>query len=1681
MPKNKKILLGLAIFFAAGALIFAGGPKRKKLIDPSQAPKPYADSEVLVKFKEVMGRINVTDFAANQGLVVKKRFDLLSSMKGQQIVLLKSKVKIDAQILAKKLSADPRVVYAHPNYRREMAATPNDTKFSSLWGMHNTGQTGGTANADIDAPEAWDISTGSSNIVVAVIDSGIDYNHSDLIPNLWKNPYEIAGNGIDDDGNGYIDDIYGIDPAGADGSGDSPDTDPMDGIGHGTHCSGTIGARGNNALGVAGVNWDVRIMALKFFGDYDGGGWDDDAIECMQYAVYQKTHGQNVVAINASWGGVPGGTQDYGALRDAIEVVNNAGIVFCAAAGNGGSDGVGDNNDRTNGRNHHYPSDYTLPGIISVAATDHNDDLGSFSNYGAVSVDLGAPGVSILSSVPRAYLPHEGDVFFDDMENGNVNWETSGTNNSWAITDEYEVYWGGDYPSCPSPTHFWSDSPGSGGGANYGLYSSNTNSYLTYIQDIDISAYAEQTIYLGLTMGRHIATGDYVAVEISGNSGNDWSELYRWGPTSGSVYFWAGFSWAIPEAYKTAHFRMRFHLYSDDTENGLGAVFDDIGIVTSIYSPYESWNGTSMATPHVAGAVGYLASIFPNETVAQRKERILLGGDLKASLSGMTVTGRRLNLYGAYAYTPASGPSYTVASPNGGEVWIAGTSQSITWTSTGTPGNVDIYYSINSGASWTSIVTNTANDGSHAWTVPTVTSDDCLIRVWGITDHDPSDASDTVFSIVPTGGETVTTPSTPTGPATGMVGATYTYTTGGSTSSMGHSVQYRFDWGDGTYSVWLPVGTTSASHSWMASGTYSVRAMARCSDHYVQSAWSAALAVDLGDTPTFAAVSHFGASPTEPLPTVEWHTAAEMGSAGFALFRQDGRTREFLPVSASFLPALAGSPRGGVYRLADPGAYPGEPQVYRLDEMDSQGIVKSYGPFTLNFGAWDRDAIDPGVRIGREEAGDVHGYQRYPREQSLYELERLEMRRQELQRGELQAAGGGERARVTVKGQGLFYVPAAQVARALGMSEDAARALIARQELKLTRRGQDIAWLADGNGAGLFFYNEGQETVYSDRNVYYLEPGSGLAMGRVGAGSSGSAGGQSFLDTRHFEQDRYPLLIASMDPAGDLWFWDFVSGGGSKSFAVEVPGVAPGRAKLKVSLQGATETAASQDHHAVVSVNGRQVGEALWDGTQAHAFEAEFDASLLQDGDNAITLAGKLDTGAPYSVFYLESLDLSYPRYYQAVNNQLTCRGDDNRVITVSGLTERQVVVLDVATPEKPQLVAGWMEELSGRLSFAPRSAETPYVVSGLNAALRPESVVGDQPSRLKDGSRSAEHVIIAPREFRETAAELAAHRKKGGLQSLVVTLEDIYDAFNFGEANPRVIRKFLLYARQNWSGGKVKYAVLAGKGTYDYKDCQGHGDNLVPALLGKTPEGLCAADRIYGDLEGKDGVAEIAIGRLPAVTSSELKGMIDKIKAYESGQGAWLDKALMIADNADSGGDFAAGCNALAGLAAGMQAENLYLAGSPAETRAGIIASWNAGAGLVNYCGHAGIDQLATENLLDVSTVAGLGNGEKLPLVTMYTCAAGRFELPGFTSLGEALLLNSGGGMAGGMLPSGAAYHSDSMKLGEQFYKAVYQAHAERAGEAWLAALKNYVLLGGKIPLLNVYNWLGDPGMLLR
>ena len=368
-----KRLLSLLLLALVATSVFAAGA-----LAAADTTREWVPGELIVKFKPGVS-------AAQKALLVQgqkvKDFRFIGAEHWKI-----GNNSVEAAVAA--LEANPNVEYAEPNYMLYALEVPNDPLFPQLWGMNNTGQTDGTTlgtpDADIDAPEGWSVFHGSNSVTVAVIDTGIDYNHPDLAANAWTNPGEIAGNGIDDDGNGFIDDIHGWDFA-------NGDSDPMDDNDHGTHCSGTIGGVGNNGIGVAGVNWNVKIMGCKFLTS-GGSGSTANAISCIEYATLM-----GVDVMSNSWGG---GGYDA-ALEAAIQAAYAADIFFIAAAGNSGSD-----NDVTA----NYPSNYTVPNVIAVMATNNRDERvvepGWWSSsYGATTVDIAAPGPAHLVEHARQHLP----------------------------------------------------------------------------------------------------------------------------------------------------------------------------------------------------------------------------------------------------------------------------------------------------------------------------------------------------------------------------------------------------------------------------------------------------------------------------------------------------------------------------------------------------------------------------------------------------------------------------------------------------------------------------------------------------------------------------------------------------------------------------------------------------------------------------------------------------------------------------------------------------------------------------------------------------------------------------------------------------------------------------------------------------------------------------------------------------------------------------------------------------------------------------------------------------------------------------------------------------------------------------------------------------------------------------
>ena len=615
----------------------------------------YVEGEVLVTFKAETDLPAAHQIIHAHTLTWAKHFKELSIHRHRHTGLVRGTGQTTAALIA-DLRQDAAIETVEPNYLRwASAAVPtNTTLFPQMWGLQNTGQsvngTTGTAGDDIRFVSAWNAATPTTGeVVVAVIDTGVDYTHPDLVSNIWVNAGEISGNGVDDDGNGYVDDYHGYDFAG-----NLPD--PMDSGLHGTHVSGTIAAMGI-PIGVVGVNHRAKIMALK--ASSDGNTFTDAAIiEAIQYATMMKGRGVNIVAINASLGGGSSSSTESA----AIQAAGNAGIIFCAAAGNDTA-----NNDSTPT----YPANYRLANMIVVAASDQNDALASFSNYGVTTVDLAAPGVNILSTVPltqagtTAAVQQVGGSY---LANG-MTYAGQTTGITAAVIDCGLGY----------PTNF-----PAGVNGNIALINRGTLTFAAKVTNA-MAAGARAAIIWNNVAGNFLGT--------LGTS-NNWIPVVSISQADGQT---------------------------------LHGLLPLTATVVNTYDPtqiYQLLDGTSMATPHVAGAVAFAALNYPAETVAQRIQRVLGSVDAVAGLQAKVRTGGRLNLSRLIGVLDTTPPSVSITNPPSGTIYT--TAQTVTLRASASDNNGVTHVEFYDGSSlktndptppytaaWTFSI---ADNGTHNWT-----------------------------------------------------------------------------------------------------------------------------------------------------------------------------------------------------------------------------------------------------------------------------------------------------------------------------------------------------------------------------------------------------------------------------------------------------------------------------------------------------------------------------------------------------------------------------------------------------------------------------------------------------------------------------------------------------------------------------------------------------------------------------------------------------------------------------------------------------------------------------------------------------------------------------------------------------------------------------------------------------
>lgn len=890
--------------------------------------------------------------------------------------------------------------------------------------------------------------------------------------------------------------------------------------------------------------------------------------------------------------------------------------------------------------------------------------------------------------------------------------------------------------------------------------------------------------------------------------------------------------------------------------------------------------------------------------------------------------------------------------------------------------------------------------------------------------------------------------------------------------------------------------------------------------------------------PTLVTLSSFRGYAEGGNFVVEWSTATETDTAGFYLFRLDDNTGRYRQINRGLLPALLNSQQGGTYSLVDTGASLTKSNTYLLVEIEGRGGKNTYGPFAVRAEA---RAAERGYDLNPKTA-DILSGNNAPNRSAGPEIRKNSIRKYVDSAGTIVITNSsssstartaepavsdeianfnrqirplaeakktqiiawkaaqenigvirkqrqGRMIKLSVSREGLYYLDAQEISTLLGIPQNIVKTLIRTGNLAISSSGNAVAYLPARSSTGIFFHAQGTDSIYTKENIYWIYRGRGLQM-RTASGSWPSAAGRSaepartFTETVHAEEDRIIVPVLGKDPASDYWFWDYIVGGdpslGKKAFTVETYGAAnvSSEASLTVTLHGLTDTGVAQDHHVVVSLNGTVIGEDRWKGAEERVITLAFSQGLLYSGTNTIELTGLLDTGAPYSVFYADAFDLSYERLYEARNNALTFTAEESRPVTISGFTAPDILVFDITDPNRPVLTRTAMSGRTGnyQISLTP-SAGKRYRAVSAGAATTNLTAWADTGSRLSDTRNRADWLIIAPEALLGAARTLASYRQSRGLETMVVDLEDIMDEFNYGISSPEAIRDFLGYAYENWQKAP-RYVVLAGGGTYDYKDNMGAGDNLIPTLMTETPQMLSPSDSLFGDADG-DHVPEIAIGRLPVLSAEELQNVIGKIIAYEQTAGS---RIVMLADNQDDGGNFPSDSNDIAGLVpSGYVVEKIYLSGHSLDSaRRMLLDSINSGVSLLNYIGHAGLDRLANEGLLLSSDIASLQNSGRPFVLTAMTCTVGNFALPGYDALGEALVTKKDTGAAAVWAPTGLSFNFMAKILDEHLFRGGFGNPGTALGDLILDAFSRYHATGNPVYIIDIFNLQGDPAMQL-
>ena len=654
---------------------------------------------------------------------------------------------------------------------------------------------------------------------------------------------------------------------------------------------------------------------------------------------------------------------------------------------------------------------------------------------------------------------------------------------------------------------------------------------------------------------------------------------------------------------------------------------------------------------------------------------------------------------------------------------------------------------------------------------------------------------------------------------------------------------------------------------------------------------------------------------------------------------------------------------------------------------------------------------------------------------------------------------------------GVIEVSAATLADALQSGSADMAGLIRTGWLDLRLGGESVPWHAVNDGAAIRFVAPEIRSPFSSRHRYLVAIGEGARMEARPLVRNEALEPHMFQATKRLEQNLFPGPSGGPDPRQDLFFWHALSGDAQVVIPVTLPGLWGSSAQaLRVYVHGATEHP-EQPHRVELYWNGQSVGVFDLMGRQRHTLVVPLDAVPAMP-ENELVVEQHVAGGA-LPVVYVDSIELDYDRSATADTPMFRFGGAVNGAHCVTGLASATAHLYDVSDPTTPKHYGEVTLDEPGRLSFTEQGSDLQFLASTPAGVSAPVEAFAHFGSTLRSPSHDEDYVIIAASHLVAAAEALAELRRADGYRVLLVDIDDVYWAFADGEPDPLAIRDFLGFAWAHWKAAP-RFVALVGKGNLDYRDLLGFGGNALPPALAATPDGLFPSDSMLGDVVGVDGAPEIAIGRFPITTEEQLAPILDVIQSFEATHGS-MD-ALFAADDSEYN-EFAAAAQLLSAWAASERVRTIDLNTETREiARARLFSMWES-LSWMTYAGHSGLDRMADEGLLTLADVPALASLSSTPMVVGWTCNMVRFDIPGFFSLGEELLIE--GATAGVFSATGWSNHFETDLLRTGFTEAAFASESETIGEVMIRAHQGAT--DATVPQHRVYTLLGDPALRLR